>query len=90
MFSETEDLIANLLMMSTDHTRCNWLRSSLRCIASLALLLPVYQSAPARSVQSAQVNNGASGATLVRVPLTLREAVQVALKQNPDEMVARI
>ncbi|MGB6688482.1 MAG: TolC family protein [Terracidiphilus sp.] len=59
-------------------------------IALLALTLSIDQSAAAQSMQSVQPNNGASMATLARVPLTLREAVQLALKQNPEEMVARI
>jgi outer membrane protein len=41
-------------------------------------------------VESAQTDNGASKSTLAWVPLSLREAVQLALKQNPEEMVARI
>ena len=41
-------------------------------------------------MESAQTDNGASKSTLAWVPLSLREAVQLALKQNPEEMVARI
>ena len=41
-------------------------------------------------MESAQTDNGASNSTLAWVPLSLREAVQLALKQNPEEMVARI
>jgi outer membrane protein len=85
-----EKLILNLLLVWTDRTPCDWPRSSFRCIASLALSLWVCRPAPARAVQSAQPTNGAGGSTLVRVPLTLREAVQLALKQNPEEKVARI
>jgi outer membrane protein len=56
---------------------------------ALVILLSI-PGAPAQSVQAAQPNSGVGGATPVRVPLTLREAVQLALKQNPEELVARI
>ena len=77
-------------MFWTNQTRCDWLRLSLLCISSLALMLSMYRSALAQSAQLAQPKSGASGATPAPVSLTLREAVQLALKQNPEEMVARI
>jgi outer membrane protein len=59
--------------------------------ASLALLLWIFhQPMLAQSQQLGPPGNDARGATLVRLPLTLREAVQLALKQNPREVVARI
>jgi Outer membrane efflux protein len=65
-------------------------RASIRCIGSVILLLCIHQVMLAQSGQQARPNNGASGAVPVRVPLTLRRAVQLALKQNPQELVARI
>lgn len=77
-------------MMWTDQTNCDWPRLSIRCIAWLALLSSACRFVPAQPIQSPRPNDGAGEVTRARVPLTLREAVQLALKQNPEEMVARI
>jgi outer membrane protein len=71
--------------------RFDWLRASIRINASLVVLLwMVYQPMLAQSQQPVTPSNGARGAELVRLPLTLREAVQLALKQNPREIIVRI
>jgi outer membrane protein TolC len=78
-------------MISPKQKGCEWQRASLRCVASFVVLLWMHQPALPQSGQTVQPNSGENGAAvLVRVPLTLREAVQLALKQNPREMVARI
>lgn len=78
-------------MISRKQKGCEWPRALLRCVASLVVLLWMHQPALPQSGQTAQPNSGANGeAALVRVPLSLREAVQLALKQNPQETVARI
>jgi outer membrane protein len=71
--------------------RCDQMRASFRSHASLMLLLwVVLQPMLAQSRQPEQPGSDARGSALVRLPLTLREAVQLALKQNPREVVARI
>jgi outer membrane protein TolC len=56
----------------------------------MLLLWVVLQPMLAQSRQPEPPGNDATGSALVRLPLTLREAVQLALKQNPREVVARI
>ena len=56
----------------------------------LLLLFWPLQGVQAQSGQPAQPNQGATEAAPVRLPLSLRAAVQLALKQNPREMVSRI
>jgi outer membrane protein len=71
--------------------RWDQMRASFRSHASLMLLLSVVlQPMLAQSRQPEQPGSDARGSALVRLPLTLREAVQLALKQNPREVVARI
>lgn len=84
------NLISNSLRMwgKQQLRDCPW--SSYRCIASLLVLVWLHQPVLAQSGQSTHLNIGTSGEALVRVPLTLHEAVQLALKQNPQEMIARI
>jgi outer membrane protein len=82
------------LFMSTrwcEVKRFDRLQPSFRRNASLGLLLWMFhQPMVAQSRQLVPPGNDPRGATLVRVPLTLREAVQLALKQNPRELVASI
>ncbi len=71
--------------------RFDRLQPPFRRHAWLVLLLWIFhQPMLAQSRQLVPPGNDATGATLVRLPLTLREAVQLALKQNPREVVARI
>jgi outer membrane protein len=71
--------------------RCDQMRASFRCHAWLMLLLwMVHQPVLAQRGQPVPPSNGASGPALGRLPLSLREAVQLALKQNPRQAIAHI
>jgi outer membrane protein len=71
--------------------RCDQMRAPFRCHASLMLLLwMVHQPALAQPSQPVPPRCGACGPALGRLPLSLREAVQLALKQNPRQAVAHI
>jgi len=70
--------------------RFDRLQPPFRRNASLVLLLWMFHQPILAQSRQLVPSNDARGATLVRLPLTLREAVQLALKQNPREAVARI
>ena len=71
--------------------RFDWLRASIRSNASLVVLLwMVHQPMLAQSQRPITPGTGAAGAEPVLLPLTLREAVQLALKQNPREVISRL
>ena len=71
--------------------RSDWLRASIRSNASLVILLwMVHQPMLAQSQRPITAGSGVREAKLDRLPLTLREAVQLALKQNPREVIGRL
>jgi outer membrane protein len=76
---------------ATQGKRFDCLWASIRNNASLVILLwMVHQPMLAQSQRPITPSNGARGAEPVRLPLTMREAVQLALKQNPREVIARL
>lgn len=50
----------------------------------------VHQPVPAQSGQPPPPSSGASSSEQVRLRLTVRDAVQLALKQNPRQVIARV
>jgi outer membrane protein len=83
-------LISGTLMAWRKRLRLACSSSSFQCIVSLVLLAWMHRPILAQSGQSTPSDTGTNREALARVPLTLHEAVQLALKQNPQEMVARI
>jgi len=71
--------------------RRDQMRASFRCHAWLMLLLwMVHQPVLAQPGHPVPPSNAASGRALGRLPLSLREAVQLALKPNPRQAIAHI